>query len=207
MRGASRSTIVPSVGRDQARGVAAEVVVLEIEFQHQAAADALADRSLDIDGACVLADEPLGELAAHRVLDATDARRGIRRSQVHLGEDQMQGRRRSAHFTLDAVPVLRLRGVLIAGDHGPFRQIDLGAGQEKPRQAEAGLIVHGLTVKCGDRHGTHRKQGRRSARAGSGLRVDIAVRGSNASPVLGGFVTSVSRPTSALHPPVTRHSA
>jgi hypothetical protein len=41
---------------DRACGLAAEVVLLEIEFQHQPAADSMADGSLYVDGAFALAE-------------------------------------------------------------------------------------------------------------------------------------------------------
>jgi hypothetical protein len=126
----------------RARGLAAEIVLLEIELQHEPAADAIAERSLDVNGACVCVQHAVGEIAPHRVLDSFDARRGVRFPQVRLGEDQVQCRRRVANHARDAVPVLRLGGVLIAGDHGPLREIDSRAWEKNPRQSEASPSAH-----------------------------------------------------------------
>ena len=88
------------------------------------------------------AQQPVGKVAAHRLLDALDARRRIASAQEGFREDQLQGRGRVADLARHPLPVVGLGGVLVAGDHGPLRQVDAGPGQEHVRQPETGGLVH-----------------------------------------------------------------
>jgi hypothetical protein len=104
--------------------------VLQVQFEHQAAARVRADAALDQHRAGMVGQQALGKVAAHRGLDARDACRRIGRAQVDLGEDQVQRRRRIADLAFHLLPVQRFGGVLVAGDHRPLRHVEAG-----PRQA------------------------------------------------------------------------
>jgi hypothetical protein len=83
-------------GADQAAGRGAEVVVLEVELQHQAAPRAAVDAALDQHRAAVVDEQAARLVVVHRGLDVPDTRRRITRFEEDLGEDQPQGRRRVA---------------------------------------------------------------------------------------------------------------
>ena len=57
----------------------------------------------------------------------------IVRTQVGLGIDQVQRRRRRADVDLELPPILGLGGVLVAGDHRPAPQVDARPRQQQTR--------------------------------------------------------------------------
>jgi hypothetical protein len=127
---------------NRAGGAGAEVVVLEVELEHHPAPRATFQAALDKQGAFALDEQARREVLAHRRLDAGDARRGVRRLEVHLGEDHSQGRRRSAHLLLHPASMAGPGGVPVASDDGPLREADTRPRKTEARQPETVVCVH-----------------------------------------------------------------
>mmetsp|Transcript_46120 Transcript_46120/g.128261 ORF Transcript_46120/g.128261 Transcript_46120/m.128261 type:complete len:292 (+) Transcript_46120:776-1651(+) len=53
-------------------------------------------------------------------------------AEVHLGEDQVQRGRRVTHDVLNIFPILRLRGILVARNNAPLREIQALPWKEHP---------------------------------------------------------------------------
>ena len=128
-------------GADQALGRGAEVVVLEVQLEHQPAARVRAAAPFDQHRAVMLDQHAVGQIALHRRLNARDALGRIVGAQVSLGEDQVQRRCGIADLAPQLLPVLRLRGVLVARHHRPLAQVDARPRQEQVRQPEGGAGV------------------------------------------------------------------
>ena len=123
-------------GPNQGLGAGVEIVVLQIQRHDQAPAGPAPRRlPLHPHQAGRLRDQDaLGQIAAHGFLNGLNPLGFIGRAQINLRQDQPQRRGRITHLGVHPRPVIRLRGVLIAGDHRPFRQVHPRPGQEQRRK-------------------------------------------------------------------------
>ena len=73
------------------------------------------------------AQRAVRQIAAHRGIDGLNARfdrQLARMLEVNFRQDQPECRRRSPDHTVEAFPIFRFTGKLIAGNHGPFGRVD-----------------------------------------------------------------------------------
>ncbi len=126
-RKAGRDTLFHGLfGRADGRGRAEMIIViLQIERHYEALAGA---RPAGITGGQhnargQLLQNAVRKVLAHCIVDRADAAFYVRLLQVNLGQGEAQGRRRAADLTVKLLPVFRLGGILVAGDHGPFCKV------------------------------------------------------------------------------------
>ncbi len=136
----------PLGGPDEAHAALAEVVVLEIEADEEPPAqDAPGGHALDEHEALFegLEDAPL-EVAVHGIADGSETAVLVGTVQVCLGIDEAERGRRRAHVLVDPLPVFWLGGELVAGHHGPSREVRSRFGQEYPGDVQGdALKAHG----------------------------------------------------------------
>ena len=133
---------------DQRAGAGGEVVLVEVDHTNEAVTDlTVALAALDVDeGVLERLEDALFEVLAHRGVDVGDELVDVGGLQVGLGQDQAQGGRRVADGLLHALPVLGLRGELVACDDRPLAHIDILLGQQNVGRIKAKLgklFVHG----------------------------------------------------------------
>ena len=133
---------------DQRAGAGGEVVLVEVDHTNEAVTDlTVALAALDVDeGVLERLEDALFEVLAHRGVDVGDELVDVGGLQVGLGQDEAQGGRRVADGLLHALPVLGLRGELVACDDRPLAHIDILLGQQNVGRIKAKfgkLFVHG----------------------------------------------------------------
>ena len=108
---------------DSGGRVAAVVVFLQVDHAHDAPANrSVLEFTLHIDkGRGKDVKDVLAEIAAHRGVDGLDTRVLIA-AQLRLRKDDMISGRRLPRLLTHRVPVFRLGGELVAGDHRPVVQ-------------------------------------------------------------------------------------
>ena len=137
-------------GTDQCAGAGGEIVSVQVHHTDQAVADlAVGLLALDVDqGIGQRLEHAVGQVLLHGVIDILDVLVHVGSLQVGLRQDQTQGGGRVAHFFLHCLPVLRLRGELVAGDDCPLVHV-LALGQQDIRRIKTQLVkllVHGLLL-------------------------------------------------------------
>ena len=135
-------------GADQGAGAGGEIVLVEVDHADQAVADlAVALAALDVDERILeCLKDVLLEILVHGGVDVGDELVDVGGLQVGLGQDEAQGGRRVADGLLHALPVLGLRGELVACDDRPLAHIDILLGQQNVGRIKAKfgkLFVHG----------------------------------------------------------------
>ena len=137
-------------GADQGAGAGGEIIGIQIHHTDQAVADlAVGLLALDVDqGVGQRLEHAVGQVLLHGVVDILDVLVHVGSLQVGLRQDQTQGGGRVAHLLLHRLPVLRLRGELIAGDDRPLGHV-LILGQQDVGGIKAQLVkllVHSLLL-------------------------------------------------------------
>ena len=137
-------------GADQGAGAGGEIIGIQIHHTDQAVADlAVGLLALDVDqGVGQRLEHTVGQVLLHGVVDILDVLVHVGSLQVGLRQDQTQGGGRVAHLLLHRLPVLRLRGELIAGDDRPLGHV-LILGQQDVGGIKAQLVkllVHSLLL-------------------------------------------------------------
>ena len=143
----------PGVGpfrrADQGRGPRRIAVALQVEGRDQTLARGGVGRApVDQHEAGLQGPQhPLPEVALHVIMDGADAPAAARGLQEGLGEDQAQGGGAVAHEARRLLPVLRVGGVLVAGDDRPLLQAHVRARQQHAGYAQTDVgEAHGGRV-------------------------------------------------------------
>ena len=76
------------------------------------------------------------QVVPHAGMDTLDPPTHVGIPEIHLRQNQSERGRSLAHDRLDVGPIAAIRGVLVAGHHGPAAEIDAGRGQEELGDAE-----------------------------------------------------------------------
>ena len=148
--GTGRDTIQHGAlgGADQRTGAGGEVVGVQIHHADKAVADAAVGLlALDVDqgiGECL--EHAVCHVLAHGGVDIVDVLIHVGGLQVGFRQDETQRGGGIAHLLLYRLPVLRLRGELVAGHHGPLGHV-LSLGQQDVGGIKAQLfkfLVHGV---------------------------------------------------------------
>ena len=143
-------SFLPSVGTDQCAGAGGEIVSVQVHHTDQAMTDlAVGLLALDVDqGIGQRLEHAVGQILLHGVIDILNVLVHVGCLQIGFRQDQAQGGGRIAHFFLHCLPVLRLRGELVAGDDRPLVHV-LALGQQDIRRIKTQLVkllVHGLLL-------------------------------------------------------------
>ena len=134
-------------GADHRAGAGREVVFLQIDGGHQpqpraGRGGALGEREAVSDGAH---ERSVRKVFAHRPVNGGNARAGALQIDFRL-HDVKRGRTR-AHVCLHPPPVIRLRGVLVAGDDRPPAQVNPFRGKINVVRLQTRKL-HGLSLLC-----------------------------------------------------------
>ena len=137
-------------GADQRARAGGKVISVQVHHADKAVADlAVGLLALDIDQAVGQRfKHAVGQVLAHGGVDVSDQLVHIGGFQIGFRQDQAQRGGGVAHLLLHRLPVLRLRGKLVAGHHGPLGHI-LALGQQDVGGIKAQLLkllVHGLLL-------------------------------------------------------------
>ncbi len=135
-------------GADQRTGAGGEVVGVQIHHADKAVADAAVGLlTLDVEqGVGQRLEHAVCHVLAHGGVDIVNILVHVGGLQIGLGQDETQRGGGVAHLLLHRLPVLRLRGELVAGHHGPLGHV-LSLGQQDVSGIKAQLfefLVHGV---------------------------------------------------------------
>ena len=132
---------------DEAFGAFMEIVPLEVEGHHEALARAPpgGDPVNEDEARPLRSERAVVEILPHAGIDLSRGLFVVALLEVRLGEDDMKGGRVLPHEVPDPFPVFGLRGVLVAGDHGPSREVDALSRQQDLRCQKSNVIEqHGM---------------------------------------------------------------
>ena len=136
-------------GPDQGAAAGVKIVLFQIRHAHQPPAELpVGLDTLHIDEAVwKYIPHPLRQVLEHGVIDILNMPIYLRAFQFRLRQDQSQGGGRVADGTFHRLPVLRLGGKLIAGNHCPSGEIDALPGKQNISGRKGGflkLFVHAV---------------------------------------------------------------
>ena len=119
-------------GTDGGAGALGVVILLQVQLADQAVTDlAVGQLSLDIEQGVVQGAQALFlQVGFHGLVDLCDLLFHVVALQLALGQDQAQGRGSLTDILVHALPVLGLRGVLVAGDDSPLGQAAVNGQQD-----------------------------------------------------------------------------
>ena len=137
-------------GTDQCAGAGGEIVSVQVHHTDQAMTDlAVGLLALDVDqGIGQRLEHAVRQILLHGVIDILNVLVHVGCLQIGFRQDQAQGGGRVAHLLFHRLPVLRLRGELVAGDDCPLVHV-LALGQQDIRRIKTQLVkllVHGLLL-------------------------------------------------------------
>ena len=119
-------------GTDGSAGTLGVVILFQVQLADEAETGLAAIQlTLDIEQGVVQGAQALVlQVLLHVLVDLSNLLFHVVALQLALGQDQAQGRGSLAHVLVHTLPVLGLRGVLVAGDDGPLGQAAVNGQQD-----------------------------------------------------------------------------